>query len=211
MRTLQHSYNALSLIEGSSSVGMLGFLCDMIMKRGLHDRCRSARQLDLNHRLRCCADWTACGGVCMHFCHRMQVLETQGLGLEASENREAAWQAADTLIALCHKENPLEASQNQPRSIGVSQLDQFWFSCQKSKHWDITCSCPVLCGPSCSVKCLRCCCCCCIDQVCCRHEDQLVTLGSFSKVCMSPAVMAGCPTMWLQPLCQDACILWPCV
>ena len=61
MRTLQHSYNALSLIEGSSSVGMLGFLCDMIMKRGLHDRCRSVRQLDLNHRLRCCADWTACG------------------------------------------------------------------------------------------------------------------------------------------------------
>ena len=44
-----------------------------------------------------------------------------------------------------------------------------------------------------------------------RHEDQLVTMESFSKVCMSPAATAGCLTMWLQPLCRDACTLRFCV
>lgn len=189
---------------------MLVFLCDMIMHRGLHGRCVSLRLVDLNHRLRCCAGWTACAGTCMHFCHRMQILETQGLTLAAFENREEAWKAADTVIALCHKENPEEASANPNRIIGVAQLDQFWFSCARGRHWASTCSCFVSGTPSCIVKSMHSCCCC-IDQVYCRHEDQLVTLESSSKVCMSSAVMADCPTVCRQPLCQDACILWPCV
>ena len=72
------------------------------------------------------------------FCNRMQVLETQGLGLEAFESRDEAWKAADTLIATCAKENPDETSANPPRILGMAQLDQFWFSCQKSRHWDLT-------------------------------------------------------------------------
>lgn len=72
------------------------------------------------------------------FCSRMQVLETQGLDLRAFDSKEDAWKAADTLIATCAKENPDESSANPPRILGMAQLDQFWFSCQKSRHWDLT-------------------------------------------------------------------------
>ena len=72
------------------------------------------------------------------FCSRMQVLETQGLDLRAFDSKEDAWKAADTLIAICAKENPDESSLNPPRIFGMAQLDQFWFSCQKSRHWDLT-------------------------------------------------------------------------
>ena len=178
----------------------------MIMQGG-HSRCILARLVDLNHRLRCCSDWTACAGLCMHFCHRMQVLETQGLTLSAFETKENAWAAADTLIALCHKENPDEAAANPNRVLGFDQIDQFWFSCAKGRHWDSLCSCFVSGTSSCSVKSMHCCCCC-IDQVYCRHEDQLVTLEGSSKVCMTSAVMADCPTVWHQPLCQDAGIVF---
>ena len=72
------------------------------------------------------------------FCSRMQVLETQGLDLSAFDSKEDAWKAADVLIATCAKENPDESSANPPRILGMAQLDQFWFSCQKSRHWDLT-------------------------------------------------------------------------
>ena len=81
----------------------------------------------------------------MHFCHRTKVLETQGLTLESFETREAAWKAADTLIELCHKENPEEVLSHPNRIIGITQLDQFWFSCAKGRQWDSIRSCFVLC------------------------------------------------------------------